>query len=219
MLMRRRMVWVPTLPGALLLLALLVLVVIGLAHGAGGFLAVEAPARGTDRQGARTLVVEGWLKPAELAQAVDAFRRGRYTRIVTTGGPLAGDEDPADGADYALRAAGWLRTHGLGDATIVAVPAPPTTRDRTWHNAVALRDWARARAAPLAAIDLFTADIHARRSRQLYRTALGDAVEVGVIGAASREFDPAHWWRSSAGTKAVMGELLSLAWTDCCFWP
>jgi uncharacterized SAM-binding protein YcdF (DUF218 family) len=219
MLMRRRMVWVPTLWGGLLLLAFAALAAVGLARGASGFLAVDAPARGVDGGGARTLVVEGWLDPPELLQAVTAYRRGHYERIVTTGGPLDPADDPAGLGNYALRAAGVLRAHGLANAAIVAVPAPPTTRDRTWHSAAALRDWARAEPRPLGAVDVFTAGLHARRSRQVYRMALGEAVEVGVMGATASGFDAEHWWRSSAGTKAVMGEALSLAWTDCCFWP
>ena len=48
-----------------------------------GFLAPNEPA-----PGARVLVVEGWMPRAELDQAVKIFRRGKYDRVVTTGGPI-----------------------------------------------------------------------------------------------------------------------------------
>jgi hypothetical protein len=224
-LFRRRTVWLPTLWGCLLLLSIAVLAVLGLARAAGGFLAVDAPLRTGDGRGARVLVVEGWLDPEELAAAVGVFRRGHYERVVTTGGPIAPRDDPARIGNYALRAEGQLRGLGLANAALVAVPAPPTTRDRTWHSALALHDWARTQAMPLGGIDVFTARLHARRSRIVYRMALGEAVEVGVTGPpndgidGTDDIDSAHWWRSSAATKAVLGELLSLAWTECCFWP
>ena len=49
--------------------------------------------------------------------------------------------------------------------------------------------------------------------------AFGSRVAVGILAAAPRRYDLDHWWRSSEGAKAVLGELLSLAWTKCCFWP
>jgi hypothetical protein len=40
-----------------------------------------------------------------------------------------------------------------------------------------------------------------------------------MLAATPRTYDLEHWWRTSQGTKTVLGEALSLAWTACCFWP
>ena len=49
--------------------------------------------------------------------------------------------------------------------------------------------------------------------------AFGPGVEVGVLAAPPRRYDVERWWLTSEGAKTVLGELLSLAWTKCCFWP
>ncbi len=218
-LFRSRQVWLPTLSGALLLLMLAALVLVALAFAANGLLAPHDPARGADGRGARTLVVEGWLDEHELAQAADAIRRGRYERVLTTGGPLEGWSAGGDWKTYAARAADWLRAHGRADMPVIAVPAPASKQDRSYLSAVMVREWALQSGVALDAIDLFSAGVHARRSRLLYRMALGPGVEVGVMAAAPHGFDAERWWTSSAAAKLVMGESVSLIWTRCCFWP
>ncbi len=219
MLFRRRQVWLPTLWGALLLLVFCALAVVGLGFAANGFLAPSEPARGQDGGGARTLVVEGWIDEPALALAVEAFRRGRYERVLTTGGPIEAWSDAGGWKTFAVRAASYLRAHGLTSVPVIALPAPESKQERTYLNAVMVRDWAAQAGVKLDAIDVFSAGVHARRSRLLYRMALGDTVEVGVLAADPADFDADRWWTSSAGTKSALGETLGLAWTKCCFWP
>jgi len=218
-LFRRRQVWLPTLWGVLLLGLLLGAGIVALAFGANSLLAPNQPARGSDGAGAKLLVVEGWLNEAELDQAVAAFRHGRYERVVTTGGPIESWEAGRPWKHYAERAAAYLNDHGLAGVPVVAVPAPASAQDRTFLSAVMVREWAQRAGVKLDAIDLFSAGVHARRSRLLYRMALGEPVQVGVFAAWPTDFDPERWWTSSQGAKLVMGETISLIWTHCCFWP
>jgi hypothetical protein len=197
---------------------LLALAVLVAARNAGGFLAQSDPAHG-DGHGARTLVVEGWLDERELDAAIAASRRGRYERVVTAGGPIETWHEDVVWPSYAERAANYLRRHGLGEIPVVAVAAPATTQDRTFLSAVVVREWLRREQPELAAIDVFSAGAHARRSRLAYRIAFGPGVEVGVIAAPPRSYDIDRWWLTSEGAKTVLNELLSLAWTKCCFWP
>lgn len=219
-LWRRREVWLPTWRGTLLLFALTALALAALGRHAYDLLALERPARGPDGAGARTLVVEGWLEPPELRQALVVLRTGHYERVLTTGGPMPNwpGASPA-WSSYAARAAAFLRADGATTLPVIAVEAPATTQDRTYLSAVMVREWAQRAGVRLDAIDLYSAGVHARRSGLLYRLALGDAVEVGVRSAQPTEYDPRHWWNSSAGAKTTIGEALSLAWTACCFWP
>ena len=218
-LWRRRQVWLPTVWGWLALGLAGAAVLLGHGRAAHGWLAPNELARGADGRGARTLVVEGWMDEAELAQAIDAFRRGRYERVLTTGGPIDAWSDVGGWHTYAARGAAYLRAHGLAQVPIAAVPAPASRQERTYVGALKLREWSHAAGVPLQAIDLVSAGVHARRSRLLYRMALGRDVEVGVIAAAPQDFDAERWWTSSGGAKAVLGEAVSLAWTACCFWP
>ncbi len=214
-LFRRREVWLPTLWGLLLLLAIAAALALGLARSAYQLLAPQAPA-----PGARTLVVEGWLDLAELRQAAAAVRNGHYDRVLTTGGPIDPMLDAGGWQNYAVRAAAQLRASGLPAAIpVIAVPAPASAQDRSYLSAVMVREWARQNGVVFGALDLYSAGVHARRSWRVYRMAFGDAVEVGVLAARPADHDPQRWWTSSTGAKTTLGEALSLAWTTCCFRP
>ena len=214
MLFRRRQIWWPTWRGWLLLFALLALAVVVWAHTIVGFLAMNQPARQ-----ASTLVVEGWMNEADLAQAITAFQRGGYTRLLTTGGPIDPWSDVGHWKTFAVRGAAYALAHGVAQDRVVPLSAPESLQERTWTNALMVRDWAARSGTALGGVDVYTAGMHARRSHALYARALGEKVEVGVLAAVPNEFDTLHWWRSSAGAKAVLGESLSWLWTSCCFWP
>jgi len=216
---RRREVWWPTWRGALLLLVVATLVVAGLCYKAHDLLAPHQPARGPAGDGARTLVVEGWMEAGELQQAIVALRAGRYARVLTTGGPVVTWPGDTLWHSYAVRAASYLRANGVADIPVIAVEAPASAQDRTYLSAVMVREWAQRSGVKLEAIDLFSVGVHTRRSWLLYRMALGDEVEVGVLAARPVEYDPQRWWASSAGAKVTLGEAVSVVWTKCCFWP
>ncbi len=218
-LLRRQLVLVPTLWGWAVMLFFAAALALLFARWIGGHLARSDPARGTDGRGAQTLVVEGWISAGDLDAAVAAFRAGHYERVVVTGGAF--DDWPEDKrfATHAERAADYLRRHGLGNASVTPVPAPVSAHDRTFQSAVVLRNWAAASGTRLGAIDVFSAGVHAHRSRLVYRMAFGPDVEVGALATLPKDYDPSRWWTTSAGAKAVLGEVVSVAWTHCCFWP
>jgi len=210
---------VPTLWGALALASVLGGGVVAVAWNANAILALQAPALGPDGHGARVLVVEGWMDAGELEQAAAAIRRGRYERVVTTGGPIEPWYDAGAWRSNATRAAEYLRSRGVPPAELVALPAPSVATDRTYENALMVRDWAARSRGPLDALDVYTRGVHARRSRMLYQLAMGPRVEVGVLAADPSAFDAAHWWRSSEAAKNLLGESIAVLWTKCCFWP
>jgi hypothetical protein len=219
MLLRRREVWLPTLWGLFALMVVLVAMVIGFALGANSLLAPYAPAEGKTGAGARTLVIEGWMNPVYLSQAVDAFHRGHYERVLTTGASMEPWTDVGGWGNFAARTAAYLRRYDLGGVPIVEVPAPDSKRERSYVSAVMVREWAKRSGLALESIDLFTLGAHARRSQMLYRLALGSDVEVGVMAAKPLDYDPEHWWDTSMGAKTTLGEAFSVVWTVCCFWP
>jgi hypothetical protein len=133
-LIRRCVIWLPTIWGWFALLLIGTSTVVLIARSLHPFLAPNQPV------GARILVVEGWMEPEGLGQAIAAFRWGRYERIVTTGGPFGWPG--LDGSStYAELAAGYLKQHGLADEAVTAVLAPRTAQDRTYLSAVMVREW------------------------------------------------------------------------------
>jgi hypothetical protein len=215
-LFRRREVWLPTAWGALLLLAAATLLALTALRGLGGFLAVEAPAAGRDGHGARVLVVEGWLEEDALAEAIGAIGRGHYEHVVASGGPIENWRQAQLWPTYADRAADYLRRHGVA---AIAVPAPASTQDRSFLSAMVVRDWLRAHGLGGEAIDVYSAGVHARRSRLVYRLAFGREADVGIRAAVPQPQALDRWWTGSETAKTTIGELLGLMWTECCFWP
>jgi hypothetical protein len=212
-LFRRRQIWIPTLWGWLVLFALAGAAFVLAGRNMYVFLAPN------DRAAqARVLVVEGWLSDKELDQAITAFLAGKYERVITTGGPIEAWPELRGSLNYADLAARYLKTHGLENANVTAVPTPASAQDRTFLSAVMVRDWATQRGLALTAFDLFSAGTHARRSRMLYRMAFGPNVVVGVL-AARPQYDERRWWRTSVGATSVIEESVGLLWTMCCFYP
>jgi len=203
----------PTFIGWFLLLLIFVLISILLARNIYSFLAPN------ESVGGRILVVEGWLTPEELDQAVQTFRRGKYERIVTTGGPVSGWPGLYLDTDYAKLAADYLVKHSVQHDLISVVSTPKSAQERTFLSAVMFRDSAQRLGITLDAIDVFSSGPHARRSRLLYQMALGQQVRVGILAAKPSGFDPETWWRTSYGVEEMVFQSLGFVWVKCCFWP
>lgn len=212
-LWRRRELPVPTLWGWMLLLLITITAGGFAVRHAYPFLAMESPI------GADVLVVEGWMAPEDLDQAVALIREGKYQRIITTGGPLPTTLNFQTSITYAVLARDYLVRKGIPASAISAIPAPHSARDRTYLSAVIVRE-SIARTGQMAGdIDIFSAAVHSRRTQLLYQTAFGPHVRIGVYAAKPSEYDPDLWWQTSAGAKTVIMEGISWLWTVLFFNP
>ncbi|MDO8989411.1 MAG: YdcF family protein [Sideroxyarcus sp.] len=212
-LFRQRQIWMPTIYGWLALLFICFVTGLLLVNSLYSFLAPNNPS------GARILVIEGWLAPEELDQAIEIFKNGKYERIVTTGGPVSGWPGVSKDTSYAELAASYLAQHGIRRDVIISVPAPRSAQERTFLSAVMFREAARNLGITLEAIDVFSSGPHARRSRLLFQMALGQNVRVGVLAARPENFNPDAWWRSSTGVEQMFFQSFAYVWVKCCFWP
>jgi uncharacterized SAM-binding protein YcdF (DUF218 family) len=206
-------VWLPTIRGWLFLLLLGAVTCILVVRNIYPFLAPNEPI------GARVLVVEGWLAPTELDQAVQTIKAGRYERVVTTGGLIQGWQELIIQSSYAQLAADYLVKHGVPRDAITVVPAPASAQERTFLSAVMFRKALQLSGTALDAIDLFSSGTHARRSRLLFQMALGPSVRVGVLAARPDDYDAEAWWRTTVGMSSIVIQSLGLAWVKCFFWP
>jgi uncharacterized SAM-binding protein YcdF (DUF218 family) len=167
------------------------------------FLAVTAPVSGG------LLVVEGWAPDYAFAHAAAEFRQHHYDKLYVTGGPMQYGAALAAYHNFAEAGAATLLKLGLDSNLVVAVPAPGVQQDRTYASAVTLSQYLRSHGMVATSVHLVTVGPHARRSRLMFEKAFGQAVAVGVTAVPEEEYDPAHWWRSSAGFRTVTGEALA----------
>lgn len=175
------------------------------------FLAVDSPV------GGEVLVVEGWIPDYAMREALHAFRSRPYKLILTTGGPLPQGMAYSSYGTHAQLAAASFREFGLSGDSVVAVPSPDVGRDRTYQEGVSLREWMRSSGRSFASVDLVSFSAHARRSRLLYRMALGNGVAVGVYAPRDVGYDPSAWWKTSNGVRRVTDETIAYLYAKLWF--
>lgn len=212
-LLRRRQVLLPTWRGWLLIGFAVFWITFFAVRNVYAFLATADPLPGG------VLVVEGWAADYALEAALAEFQSHHYDRIVVTGGPLEWGAPLSEYHSYAERGAAILVKWGLSTNVVQAVPSPRVRQDRTYTSARSLKAWCQDREIQLTRVHLMTEGPHARRSRLLYRKALGPGVVVGVTAIEVREYDPKHWWRYSAGVRGIIDESIAYLYARFLFHP
>lgn len=213
-LFSRRERWGLSAGGWLVLVAVLVMLSVTALLRVYPFLSV------TERVDAKVLVVEGWVHEYAIQAAVEEFKSGAYREALATGGPVAGTGAYTnDFNTSASVGADLLKKFGLPEQALHMVPSRVMARDRTYGAAIALRNWLRQHDPSVRKINVLTEDVHARRTRLLFRKALGQEYTVGVIGVTNPDYDPKRWWRYSEGVKEVFSETMALIYAKLFFHP
>ena len=210
-LLRRRELILPTWRGWLICALLLAAAARGFLAWVQPFLAVDEPI------GGEALVVEGWIPDYALRQALDEFRARHYAILITTGGPVPMGMAFSYYGDYANLAAATLQAFGLPSDSIAKAPSPDVHKDRTYTEGLAVAAWMRQEGRAYRSLDLFSFSTHARRSRLVYRLALGKDVRLGVFAAPDRDYDPHRWWASSNGVRRVTDEWIAYLYAKLIF--
>jgi hypothetical protein len=204
--------WVLTFQGWLVLLLCIAALLLFCVTHIHSFLALNAPIK------ADVLVVEGWIQDHAIEKAIAEFERGNYQKLITTGAPLSKGYYLAEYNNFAELAAATLVTLGFDRDKLIAVPGPKVQKDRTAAAAVAVSQWISAANLPIKSINLYTEDVHARRSWLIYKQALAPDIKVGVIAIHSIDYDPKHWWTYSAGVRKIISELIAYLYAWLVSW-
>jgi uncharacterized SAM-binding protein YcdF (DUF218 family) len=212
-LLRRRQCLVPTWRGCLALLLGLGLLAWVLLRSVYPFLAL------TDSKPGGVLVVEGWAPDNAMEAAAAEFNTHHYDWLFVTGGPLEQGHYLIEYKTAAQLGAATLVKLGVSTNVLRAVPTPSVRRDRTYAEAVSLKQWLAEHNIAPTRFNIMSPGPHARRSRLLFQKALGKEATVGVISVPVRTFDPERWWRSSPGFRVVSGELLAYLYVRVLFRP
>ena len=212
-LLRRRSCWLPTVRGALLLLILFAFLLIFGFRNIQAFLAVNDPAP----EG--ILVVEGWSPDYALETAKLEEQGNPHHLLYVVGGPLEQGAPLSQYPTYADLGAAILLRMGMSQDTVQAVPSGYVYKDRTYAEAVALSIWLRQHGLSPKEINLISLGAHARRSRLLFEKAFGKSTRVGIIAVEDRNYDPAHWWKTSEGVRSVISETIAYGYARFLFSP
>ncbi len=202
-LLKKRELTVPTVWGWLALLLLSSVVLFSALRFSHSFLAITRPV------GGGIMVIEGWIPDDALKAATEYFQRESYSTIVVTGGPLESGSFLKEYADYSKLGAATLRKLGVPDSSLISVPAPYVSRDRTLTSAMVFKHWLDSTGYKCTKLDLYSFDAHSRRSAMLFRRALGKEVRVGVVALPDFSYDSRNWWKTSSGFRMVVGEMIA----------
>lgn len=204
---------IPSWRGWLVLVLVIAALGTSTVHLIHPFLAMNDPVTGG------YLVVEGWAPDYALREAVAEAHRNHYEKVCVTGGPLLWGAPLSEYKTYAEMAAATLEKLGLSTNMVQAVPSKLALQDRTYTSAISFGRWMRSQHLAVTKIHLITEGPHARRSRLLFQKALGNGIEVGVTAIPLPDYDPQHWWRYSAGFRAVVDETVAYAYARLFFHP
>lgn len=157
----------------------------------------------------KVLVVEGWLPDYALVEAAKIYKEDKYTKMITTGGPLGVGSYLKEYKDYAHLARATLIAVGMQENELIAVAAPDVKRDRTYHSALALKTWIKGNNLDIRSINLVSYGPHSRRSSMLFQKAFVGELEVGSISISPQSYDPKKWYSSSEGVRTTINEFIA----------
>lgn len=196
--------WTLSLKGWLLLLILLALCLGILVTRIQPFLAVQAPIKE-----AEILLIEGWIGDPAIEKAVVEFHQGNYQLIIATGTKLYRGSFLSEYETYGDITAATLVKLGISPEKIQIIPSPNSEKDRTAAAAVAVKNWVNKYYPQLKALNIYSFDVHTRRSQWIYQKVFGKEVKIGAIACLNLYYDPQKWWTSSAGFRSVTEESIA----------
>ncbi|MDJ0729594.1 MAG: ElyC/SanA/YdcF family protein [Crocosphaera sp.] len=202
--------WTFTLRGWLFLFFLLISVLIGFTLSIHPFLSISHPID------ADIMVIEGWVPDITIKGAIAEFKEKNYRLMITTGNEIGRGKYLSDYKTFADLAAATAIALGLDPNQVVRVPNTTVEVNRTAASAEAVKQWLLGSDLEIKAINLYSYDVHTRRSWLVFRTILEPDIKVGAIAFSPPSSPP--WWKTSAGVKSVIVETIAYLYTKL-IWP
>lgn len=200
-LFQRRTIWLPTLMGWICFL------ILGVALCSFWWFKGESFLSLTKREQGDILVVEGWIGATGISAARSEFLQGDYRTIITTSG-LSGERWDKQRWCYAAEAEEQLLRSGIPKEHLIRATPADSDAQRTFESAIAVREALLTRGLRPISINLFTRDVHARRSRLVYAKVLGPNIKVGVIAWLPPGHETGFWWKSSDRAADMLKETM-----------
>ncbi|MEA5602410.1 ElyC/SanA/YdcF family protein [Nostoc sp. UHCC 0252] len=167
---------------------------------------------------AEVLVVEGWLPDYAIQQALSEFKTGSYRLVITTGGSIEKGNYLSEYKNFAEVSAATFKKLGLESEKVVAVPTPMVIKDRSYASAAEFNRWLSNSDLNPQSVNVFSLDVHTRRSWLLFKKLLTPNVQVGAIAAKTQDYEPNKWWDSSHGVRAIIDESIAYLYARFLNW-
>ena len=211
-MLRKKEIWVPTPKGWLIIIALVVAFVLIYLNGVYSFLALNAPVE------AKTLVVADWLPDEAQKEVLDIINDNNYDLLLVAGGQkLYGwNATKFSSSSELLRVK--LIERGFDSTKVIAISDIEVERDRTFNAALSTKKWIDHSGDEIDNINVVSIGAHSRRSLLLYQEAFDSSnINIGIIALSEHQYDKNKWWRTSEGTKTILGETVAYIHTKLFF--
>ncbi|MEH2336675.1 ElyC/SanA/YdcF family protein [Nostoc sp.] len=212
-LIKRQEMWILTAQGWAIAIALIAYLIFFTITHVHSFLAVTSPMKS-----AEVLVVEGWLPDYAIEEALTEFKTGSYRLVITTGGTIEKGNYLSEYKNFAEMSAATFKKLGLESDKVVAVPTPMVIKDRSYASAAEFKRWLSNSNLQLQSINIFSLDVHTRRSWLLFKKLLTPNIKVGAIAAKTQDYDPNEWWGYSQGVRTIIDEAIAYIYARFLNW-
>lgn len=105
-------------------------------------------------------------------------------------------------------AADYLIELGIPAEAMYTIDAPNVEFNRTYTTAVAVASWMEENNFPEKRMNLISENAHARRSWMLFKKAMPDNVEIGIISSSRFDDDEIKWWKNKGKRAYVFNQTL-----------
>lgn len=210
----RKACWVPTRRCWIVLVLSLFGGSVLVLRSMGRFLAVTEPVA------AEVLVVEGWIPDYAMPGVMAEFQRGGYRLLVASGGEASEWWSVERYKTWAEITVATLVAMGFDTNRIVAAPPDRgVVRDRTYSSGLAVKHWLQGASNTVHGVNVYSLGAHARRSRLLFRKAIGASIRVGIIAHPDETYDSSQWWANADGFTETLCEGLAYLYARVLFEP
>lgn len=168
-----------------------------------GFLAIQKPIK------ADALLIEGWVDDRVIEGAIEEFYRGDYRSIIVTGMPFYRGGYLREYKNQAEAITATLVKLGIPPDRILPVSIPEVKKDRTAAMALGVKEKLFQEKLKIRSINIYSFDVHTRRSYLIYQRVLKPRIRVGAIAHPNTGYDPDRWWTSSTGFRSVIEEAIA----------
>lgn len=162
---------------------------------------------------AEILIVEGWITDNGIIGSIAEFESHPYQLLITAGSNFGRGEYLSEYKDFAHLSEATLITLGFDPEKIQPIPTPRAKRDRTLTSALEVKKWLQNNQIDPSGINVYSDNVHGRRSWLTYKKAFEPEIQVGIISHPGENYDPKKWWASSEGFKRVTSEIIYYLYT------